>query len=91
MYSSLPGLTRQSMMNCRMKSYWIYVLASRPRGTLYVGMTSDLVPAHLRASGRLSRRLRQRTQCEDAGLYEQHAIAINAIQREKNIKHWPRK
>ena len=23
--------------------------------------------------------------------YEQHAIAINAIQREKTIKHWPRK
>ena len=23
--------------------------------------------------------------------YEQHATAIAAIQREKNIKHWPRK
>jgi putative endonuclease len=22
--------------------------------------------------------------------YEQHATAANAIQREKNIKHWPR-
>ena len=26
-----------------MKSYWVYILASRPRGTLYVGMTNDLV------------------------------------------------
>jgi hypothetical protein len=32
--SSLPGLTRQSMLTCRMKSYWTYILASRPRGTL---------------------------------------------------------
>jgi putative endonuclease len=37
------GLTRQSMLTLGMKSYWIYILASRPRGTLYVGMTSDLV------------------------------------------------
>jgi putative endonuclease len=26
-----------------MKSFWVYILASRPRGTLYVGMTNDLV------------------------------------------------
>jgi putative endonuclease len=31
------------MLNCSMKSYWVYILASRPRGTLYVGMTNDLV------------------------------------------------
>ena len=24
-------------------SYWIYILASKPRGTLYVGVTNDLV------------------------------------------------
>jgi predicted GIY-YIG superfamily endonuclease len=35
----LPGLTRQSMLTSSMKSYWVYILASRPRGTLYVGMT----------------------------------------------------
>jgi hypothetical protein len=30
--SSLPGLTRQSMLTIGMKSYWVYILASRPRG-----------------------------------------------------------
>ena len=24
-------------------SYWMYILASKPRGTLYVGMTNDLL------------------------------------------------
>jgi putative endonuclease len=24
-------------------SYWVYILASKPRGTLYVGITNDLV------------------------------------------------
>ena len=31
------------MLTFGMKSYWVYILASRPRGTLYVGMTNDLV------------------------------------------------
>jgi hypothetical protein len=41
----LPGFTRQSMLTRRMKNYWVYILASRPRDTLYVGMTNDLVSA----------------------------------------------
>ncbi len=34
-------MTRQSMVTFGMKSFWVYILASRPRGTLYVGMTND--------------------------------------------------
>ena len=89
--SSLPGLTRQSMLTSGMKTYWLYILASRPRGTLYVGMTSDLI-----------RRIYQHREAVADGFtkehavkmllcYEQHATAIAAIQREKNIKHWSRK
>jgi putative endonuclease len=25
-----------------MRSYWTYILASKPRGTLYIGVTNDL-------------------------------------------------
>ena len=28
-----------------MQSYWTYILASKPRGTLYVGVTNGLVLA----------------------------------------------
>jgi hypothetical protein len=41
--SSLPDLIRQSMLTASMRTYWVYILASRPRGTLYVGVTRDLV------------------------------------------------
>jgi putative endonuclease len=31
------------MLSFSMRTYWLYILANRPRGTLYVGMTNDLV------------------------------------------------
>jgi putative endonuclease len=73
-----------------MKSFWVYILASRPRGTLYIGVTSDLI-----------RRVFEHREGAVAGFskqhnikmlvyYEQHATALGAIQREKNIKHWSR-
>jgi putative endonuclease len=88
--TSLPGLTRQSMLIVGMKSYWVYVLANRPRGTLYVGMTSDLVRrAYQHREGLVDGFTRQYG-VKMTVYYEQHATALGAIQREKNIKHWPR-
>src|SRR5580700_6191545 len=40
--SSLPGLTRQSMLTSGMRTFWVYIQASRPRGTLYIGVTNNL-------------------------------------------------
>ncbi len=68
----------------------MYVLASRPGGALYVGVTNDLarrgyehrtgqVPGHTKRYG-IGRLVH----------YEVFDRVIDAIQREKNIKHWPR-
>lgn len=69
---------------------YVYILASKPRGTLYVGVTNDLV-----------RRVWQHREGQVPGFtkthgvkllvyYETHATIPLAIQREKNIKHWLR-
>src|ERR1700730_3782421 len=42
-FSSLPGLTRKSMLTSGMRTFWFYILASRPRGTLYIGVTNNLI------------------------------------------------
>jgi putative endonuclease len=69
-----------------MKSYWVYVLASRPRGTLYIGMTNDLVRRIYEHREGLADGFTKEYRVKMLVYYEQHATAIAAIQREKNIK-----
>jgi len=73
-----------------MKSYYVYILASGPKGTLYVGITSDL-----------AKRIWEHKAKEKAGFTEKYDInhlvyyeifddPENAIKREKRLKHWNR-
>jgi putative endonuclease len=71
-------------------AYWVYILASKPFGTLYVGMTNDLVArAYQHREGMVEGFTKQHG-VKMLVYYEEHATALAAIQREKNIKHWPR-
>ncbi|HEX4408576.1 MAG TPA: GIY-YIG nuclease family protein [Xanthobacteraceae bacterium] len=74
-----------------MKSYWVYILASRPRGTLYVGMTSDLIKRVYQHREGLADGFTKEHAVKMLVHYEQHTTAIGAIQREKDVKHWSRK
>jgi putative endonuclease len=78
------------MLTSSMKVYWVYILASRPRGTLYVGVTSDLVRRIYQHREGLADGFTNEHGIKMLVYYEQHATAIAAIQREKNIKHWSR-
>jgi putative endonuclease len=74
-----------------MRSYWVYILASRPRGTLYVGMSGDLVKRVYQHREGLADGFTKQHDVKMLVYFEQHATAIAAIQREKSIKHWSRK
>jgi len=78
------------MLTSSMKIYWIYILASRPRGTLYVGMTNNLLRRLYEHREGLNKGFTKEHNVKMLVYYEQHATAMAAIQREKNIKHWPR-
>jgi putative endonuclease len=79
------------MLTSSMRSYWVYILASRPRGTLYVGVTRDLIRRiHEHREG-LMEGFTKGHAVKMLVYYEQHGTAMAAIQREKNIKHWSRK
>jgi putative endonuclease len=73
-----------------MRTFWVYILASRPRGTLYVGMTSDLIRRVYQHREGLIGGFTKDHRVKMLVYYEQHSTALAAIQREKNIKHWSR-
>jgi putative endonuclease len=79
------------MLSGSMRTYWVYILASRPRGTLYLGMTNDLIRRIYEHREGVVEGFTQAYALKILVYYEQHATAMAAIQREKNIKHWPRK
>ena len=73
-----------------MTDYWVYILSNVPRGTLYVGITNDLVRrAHEHRDG-LVRGFSKRYNLKMLVYFERYDTPHEAIQREKNIKHWSR-
>ena len=70
---------------------YVYMLASRKRGTIYIGVTADL-------SQRIydhKQRLEKKSFTAQYGAvrlvwYEQHDDITDAIQREKSLKRWRR-
>ncbi len=71
-------------------AYWVYILASKRNGTLYVGVTNDLVRRVYEHREGLVDGFSKTHNVKMLVYYEAHERAIDAIQREKNIKHWSR-
>lgn len=74
----------------RMSEYFVYILASKRNGTLYVGVTNNLI-----------RRLDEHKQHIVKGFTEKYNVSIlvyfeqspsieAAIKRKKQLKHWNR-
>ncbi len=73
-----------------MADYFVYVLASKPRGTLYVGVTSDLVRRIYQHREGTVPGFTKRYGIKQLVHFERYDEPGLAIQREKNIKHWSR-
>jgi putative endonuclease len=71
-------------------SFWVYILASHAGGTLYVGVTNDLVRRIFEHREGLVKGFTMRYGVKKLVYFENHEAVLAAIQREKNIKHWPR-
>ncbi len=73
-----------------MKQPCVYILASRWRGTLYIGVTSDLIKRVWEHRNDLVSGFTSRYRVHDLVWYEQHGDMYQAIVREKAIKEWQR-
>ena len=70
--------------------YWVYILASRRVGTLYVGVTNDLVRRAFEHREGLADGFTKRYGIKQLVHLERFDDPRSAIQREKNLKHWSR-
>jgi putative endonuclease len=72
------------------KAFCIYMLASERNGTLYVGVTSDLVKRAWQHREGAVAGFTKKHHVKRLVWYEQHASAESAITREKQLKKWNR-
>ncbi len=71
-------------------SYWVYILASRPRGTFYIGVTNSLIRRVEQQSRGFGSAFARKYGVRKLVWLEEFADIREAIQREKTMKEWPR-
>jgi putative endonuclease len=71
-------------------SYYVYLLASRCNGTLYAGITNDLVRRVWEHKNDAVEGFTKRYQVHHLAWFEQTDDVAAAIVREKQIKKWHR-
>jgi len=69
---------------------YVYILTNRPNGTLYVGVTSDLVRRVAEHREGAVKGFTKRYGLKRLVYFEVYDDVVTAIQREKNMKHWSR-
>ena len=73
------------------KNYYTYILANKPRGTLYIGVTSDLSKRVWEHKNKIVEGFSQKYDVAQLVYYEIYEDPENAILREKRLKKWNRK
>ena len=68
----------------------VYILASKPNGTLYIGVTSNLVQRVWERKNGAAEGFTKLYQVHDLVWYEVHESMESAIGREKALKKWNR-
>jgi putative endonuclease len=72
------------------KQFAVYILASGTRGTLYIGMTSDLVTRVWQHKTKAAQGFTSKYDCDRLVYFEMAESAGTAITREKQLKKWLR-
>jgi putative endonuclease len=78
------------MCDAALMAYYVYIMASGRNGTLYIGVTNDLVRrVHEHKEG-LVEGFTKRYEVKFLVYAETHDCIGPARQRERNLKHWVR-
>src|SRR4051794_27636595 len=69
---------------------WVYIVTNRPDGVLYVGVTSNLARRAWEHRDGVVKGFTKKYGLTRLVYAERHDDIRFSIQRERNIKHWPR-
>ena len=73
------------------KNFYVYILANEQNGTLYIGVTSDLIKRVWEHKNKLAEGFTKQYNVNKLVYYEHFPDAENAIKREKRLKKYNRK
>ena len=73
-----------------MKNFYVYILASKKNGTLYVGVTSDLIKRVQQHKEKIIKGFTEKYNVYKLVHYEQTNDCFGAFSREKQLKRWKR-
>jgi putative endonuclease len=73
-----------------MQGGWVYILTNKQNGVLYTGVARDLARRVWQHREGLGGAFTRRYGLNRLVWCEHHDTIVGAIQREKNLKHWPR-
>lgn len=69
---------------------WVYIMASRKNGTLYIGMTTDMRRRIWQHKEKITEGFTKQHRVTTLVHFEQFSDIRNAIHREKELKGWRR-
>jgi putative endonuclease len=72
------------------RQFWVYILSSKSRGALYVGMTSDLGRRVWEHKNNLVEGFTSKYKADRLVYYEALEESENALRRERQLKKWRR-
>jgi len=72
------------------KDYFVYILASKKNGTLYIGVTNNLLKRVYQHKEKLVSGFTRKYSVNMLVYYEKYSDIYSAIEREKRLKKWHR-
>ncbi|MCR4263881.1 MAG: GIY-YIG nuclease family protein [Candidatus Roizmanbacteria bacterium] len=72
------------------KSYYVYILASSKNGTLYIGVTSNLIKRVWQHKNNIAEGFTKKYSIHQLVYFEKYENIEDAIKREKQLKKWNR-
>lgn len=73
-----------------MKQMYVYIMANRPEGITYIGVTNDLIRRTYEHRNHLIKGFTDRYNLTKLVYYEVYDSELIAIKREKTLKHYTR-